>query len=206
MTRSASSRPCGQRSSKKLLDGEIKETRKRNLVQARGFAEMLEKAVLRYQNRSIEAAEVINELIDLAQQMRAATRRGEGLGLNEAEVAFYDALADNPSALEMGDRTLKQIARELVESIRKSVTVDWSIREAAQAHMRRTIRRLLRKHGYPPDAQEKAVELVIQQAMLMGDELGETVRVTDEALWVLGTGEESVSGAVISRRSASLSR
>ena len=156
---------------KKLLSGEIRETRKRNIVQARSFAEMLEQAVLRYQNRSIEAAEVISELIELAKEMQKSNRRGESLGLSDHEVAFYDALGDNESAVEMGDDTLKKIAQELVASIRKSVTVDWTIRESAQAHMRRVIKRLLRKYNYPPDAQEAAVKLVIEQAALMGEAL-----------------------------------
>jgi len=156
---------------KKLLTGEIREARKSNMVQARGFAEMLEQAVLRYQNRSIEAAEVINKLIELAKKVQQSKRRGKELGLADDEVAFYDALADNESALEMGDETLKKIAHELVESVRKSVTVDWTIRESAQAHMRRVIKRLLRKYKYPPDAQDTAVKLVIEQASLMGESL-----------------------------------
>lgn len=156
---------------KKLLAGEIREARKRNIVQARSFAEMLEQAVLRYQNRSIEAAEVISELIELAKAMQASNRRGEDLGLADDEVAFYDALADNESAVAMGDDTLKKIAQELVASVRKSVTVDWTIRDSAQAHMRRVIKRLLRKYEYPPDAQDAAVKLVIEQATLMGESL-----------------------------------
>jgi type I restriction enzyme R subunit len=154
---------------KRLLQAEITQTRKKNIVQAKSFSERLQEAVLRYQNRSIEAAQVMEELIELAKKMRAASQRGESLGLAEDELAFYDALADNPSALKMGDDTLKQIARELVQSVRKSVTVDWTIRDSAQAHMRRVVKRLLRKHGYPPDAQPDAVRLVLEQASTMGD-------------------------------------
>ena len=154
---------------KRLLQNEITQTRKTNIVQAKSFSQRLQEAVLRYQNRSIEAAQVMEDLIDLAKTMREAGQRGNALGLADDELAFYDALADNPSALELGDDTLKQIARELVQSVRKSVTVDWTIRESAQAHMRRVVKRLLRKHGYPPDAQDFAVRLVIEQATLMGN-------------------------------------
>ena len=132
---------------------------------------MLQQAVLRYQNRSIEAAEVITQLIALAKKMRASHERGENMGLSVEEVAFYDALADNHSGKDMGDETLKLIAQKLAASVRKSVTVDWTLRESARAHMRRTIKRLLREHKYPPDAQAAAVKLIIEQATLMGGAL-----------------------------------
>jgi len=154
---------------KKLLAGHISTTKKKNIVQAKSFSEMLEKSLLRYQNRTIDAAKVISELISLAKDMQLANNRGDQLGLAEDELAFYDALANNESAIEMGDDTLKQIARELVLSVRNSVSVDWSIRESARAHVKRNIKRLLRKYKYPPDAQDAAVKLVVEQATLMGN-------------------------------------
>ncbi|MCB9489691.1 MAG: DUF3387 domain-containing protein, partial [Deltaproteobacteria bacterium] len=152
----------------KLLKDDIKSHERRNLVQARSFAEMLEKAILAYQNRSLETAEVIAELISLAKEMREANRRGEQLGLSDDEVAFYDALEVNDSAVKvLGDDTLKVIARELVEAVRKNATIDWNLKESAKAKMRVIIRRLLRKHGYPPDKQDTATETVIKQAELL---------------------------------------
>ena len=125
---------------------------------------MLETTIRKYQNRSIEAAQVIAELIDLAKQMREGQKRGEKLGLTEDEIAFYDALETNDSAVKvLGEPTLKTIARELVSHVRKSVTIDWTLREAAQAQ----IRRILRKYGYPPDKQEKATQTVLEQAKLL---------------------------------------
>jgi type I restriction enzyme R subunit len=153
---------------RKLLNGEIKTRSKKNLVQSRSFAEMLEKSVKSYQNRSIETVAVIEELIDLAREMREATKRGENLGLSEEELAFYDALEVNDSAVKvLGDETLKQIARELVESVRKNLTIDWSVKESSRAKLRVIIRRLLRKYGYPPDKQEKATQTVLEQAELL---------------------------------------
>jgi type I restriction enzyme R subunit len=152
----------------KLLNDEIKTRSKKNLVQSRSFAEMLEKSVKSYQTKSIETTAVIEELIDLAREMREATRRGEDLGLSEKELAFYDALEVNDSAVKvLGDETLKQIARELVESVRKNLTIDWSVKESSRAKLRVIIRRLLRKHGYPPDKQEKATQTVLEQAELL---------------------------------------
>lgn len=153
---------------KKLLNDEIKAKEKKNVVQARSFAEMLEEAVNKYQNRAIEAAEVIEELIRLAKEMREAQNRGENLGLTDDEVAFYDALGVNDSAVQvLGDETLKEIARELVESVRKSVSVDWTQRENARAQIRVMVKRILRKYGYPPDKQAKATELVLEQASVL---------------------------------------
>ncbi|HHM05048.1 MAG TPA: DUF3387 domain-containing protein, partial [Gammaproteobacteria bacterium] len=149
----------------KLLKGEIKTRRRRNLVQARSFAEMLEQSLRRYQNRAIEAAQVIEELIQLAKEMREADRRGEELGLSEDELAFYDALETNDSAVAvLGDETLRGIARELVEAVRANVTIDWTCREDVRAKMRVIVKRILRKHGYPPDKQEKATQTVLEQA------------------------------------------
>jgi type I restriction enzyme R subunit len=119
-------------------------------------------------NRPNEIAAVIEELIDLAREMREAARRGEDLGLSEEELAFYDALEVNDSAVKvLGDETLKQIARELVESVRKNLTIDWSVKESSRAKLRVIIRRLLRKYGYPPDKQEKATQTVLEQAELL---------------------------------------
>jgi type I restriction enzyme, R subunit len=150
---------------RRLIDGEIKTRSRRNIVQARSFAEMLEKTIRKYQNRTIEAAQVIAELIELAKDMKAADRRGEEIGLTEDELAFYDALEVNDSAVKvLGDDTLKVIARELVETVHKNATIDWTVRENARARLRTMVKRLLRKYGYPPDKQEKATKMVLQQA------------------------------------------
>ena len=156
---------------RKLLSGEIRTRWRKNLVQARSFAEMLEQALRRYQNRAIEAAQVIEELIGLAQQMREADRRGEMLGLSEDEVAFYDALETNDSAVKiLGDETLRAIARELVATVRANVTIDWTMRENVRAQLRVLVKRILRKHGYPPDKQEKATQTVLEQAEVLSQE------------------------------------
>jgi type I restriction enzyme R subunit len=141
---------------------------KQYLVQSRSFAKMLEATIREYQNRTIEAAQVIAELIELAKQMREGQKRGETLGLTDDEVAFYDALEVNDSAVKvLGEPTLKNIARELVAHVRKSVTIDWTLRESAQAQIRVIVRRILRKYGYPPDKQEKATQTVLEQAKLL---------------------------------------
>lgn len=152
----------------KLLNNELRIRSKKYLVQSRSFADMLEATIRKYQNRTIEAAQVIAELIDLAKKMREGQRRGESLGLNDDEIAFYDALEVNDSAVKvLGEPTLKNIARELVSHVRKSVTIDWTLREAAQAQIRVLVRRILRKYGYPPDKQEKATQTVLDQAKLL---------------------------------------
>ena len=149
----------------KLLKGELATRRRKNVVQARSFAEMLEQTLRRYQNRTVEAAQVIEELIQLARELREAGARGEELGLSEDELAFYDALETNDSAVQvLGDETLRDIARELVEIVRRNVTIDWTLRENVRANLRRLVRRILRKHGYPPDKQEKATRTVLEQA------------------------------------------
>jgi len=156
---------------RKLLEGEIRTRRRKNVVQARSFAEMLEQAVRRYQNRTIEAAQVVEELIALARDMREADRRGESLGLSEDELALYDALETNDSAVKvLGEPTLRAIARELVETVRKNVTIDWTLRENVRAHIRVLVKRILRKHGYPPDKQEKATQTVLEQAEVLSAE------------------------------------
>ncbi|MBZ4648224.1 MAG: type site-specific deoxyribonuclease, HsdR family, partial [Desulfomicrobiaceae bacterium] len=153
---------------KKLLQDEIRVRLRKNVVQSRAFSELLEQALNKYHNRAIEAAQVIEELIAIAKQMREASRRGEQLALSEDEAAFYDALASNDSAVQvLGDETLKKIAQELVECVRKSVSVDWSKRENARAQLRVLVKRILRKYGYPPDKQEQATELVLEQTEVL---------------------------------------
>jgi type I restriction enzyme R subunit len=152
----------------KLLGDEIKVRSKRNLVQSREFSEMLKKTLNAYHNRAIATQEVIEELIKLAKEMSAANQRGVDLGLNDDEVAFYDALAANDSAVEaMGKDELKVIATELVTQVRKSVTIDWTLRESARAKIKVLVKRILRKHGYPPDLEDEATKLVLQQAELL---------------------------------------
>ncbi len=154
----------------KLLKGELASRRRKNVVQARSFAEMLEKTLRRYQNRAVEAAQVIEELIQLARELREANARGEKLGLSEDEVAFYDALETNDSAVQvLGDETLRDIARELVRTVRNNVAIDWTLRENVRANLRRLVKRILREHGYPPDKQEKATQTVLDQAEVLSE-------------------------------------
>ncbi|MCG2738634.1 MAG: type I restriction endonuclease subunit R [Syntrophaceae bacterium] len=156
---------------RKLLDGEIKTRKRKNIVQGRSFAEMLENAIRRYQNRAIETAQVIEELITLAKDLREASRRGETLGLTEDEVAFYDALEVNDSAVKvLGDETLRIIAQELVRTVRGNLKIDWTVRENVRAEMRVMIKRILRRYGYPPDKQARATELVLEQAEVLCQE------------------------------------
>lgn len=153
---------------RKLLTGEIKTRARKNVVKARSFTEMQEKSIAKYQNRAVETAQIIEELIALAKEMREAVQRGEQLGLSEDEVAFYDALEVNDSAVKvLGDATLKLIAQELVRSVKNSVTIDWTVRENVRAQMRVIIKRILRKYGYPPDKQARATELVLEQAEVL---------------------------------------
>jgi type I restriction enzyme R subunit len=155
---------------RKLLSGEIQTRRRKNVVQSRSFSEMLEQSIRRYQNRAIEAAQVIEELISLAKQMRKADQRGEDLKLNEDELAFYDALETNDSAVKvLGDETLRTIARELVASVRANITIDWTMRENVRAQLRVIVKRILRKFGYPPDKQEKATQTVLEQAEVLSE-------------------------------------
>jgi type I restriction enzyme R subunit len=152
----------------KLLSDEIRTRKRKNVVQARSFSEMLERSIRSYQNRSVQTATVIEELITLAKEMREADRRGEDLGLSDDELAFYDALETNDSAVAvLGDETLRTIARELVETVRNNVTIDWTVRENVRAKMRVVVKRVLRKHGYPPDKQEAATRTVLEQAELL---------------------------------------
>lgn len=155
---------------RKLLSGEIRKRGRKNVVEARSFSDMLEQALRRYQNRAIEAAQVIEELIGLARDIREAERRGQDLGLTEDEVAFYDALEANDSAVKvLGDETLCIIARELVKTVRANVTIDWTVRENVRAQLRVLVKRILRKYGYPPDKQEKATQTVLEQAEVLSE-------------------------------------
>ncbi|MFA7255712.1 MAG: type I restriction endonuclease subunit R [Candidatus Omnitrophota bacterium] len=155
----------------KLLSGEIKTRLRKNVVQSRSFAELLEKTIRKYQNRAIETAQVIEELISLARDVRDSNARGEKLGLTEDELAFYDALEVNDSAVKvLGNDMLKKIARELVETVRKNASIDWTVRENVRAHLRVLVKRILRKYGYPPDKQEKATQTVLEQAEALAPE------------------------------------
>jgi type I restriction enzyme, R subunit len=153
---------------RKLLNDELKMRMKKNLVQSRSFTELLERTIRSYQNRTLAAAEVITELIKLGEEMREVQKRGEKLNLTEDEIAFYDALEINDSAVQvLGDDTLKTIARELVETVRNNTTIDWTVRETVRAKLRVMVKRILRKYGYPPDKQDKATTTVLQQAELI---------------------------------------
>jgi type I restriction enzyme R subunit len=152
----------------KLLKDEIKIRASRNLVQSRQFSELLQRTLNAYHNRAIATQEVIEELIKLAKQLSAADKRGVELGLSDEEMAFYDALATNDSAVQaMGDAKLRVIATELVTQVRKSVTIDWTLREGAQAKIRVLVKRILNRFGYPPDLQDAAVKEVLAQAALL---------------------------------------
>jgi type I restriction enzyme R subunit len=152
----------------KLLKDELKARSKKNLVQSQSFTGKLKKTLNAYHNRAISTMEVIDELIKLAKEMDAATKRGIKLGLNDDEIAFYDALAANESAIQaMGDDKLKLIAAELITQVRKSVTIDWTLRESARAKIRVMVKRILNRYGYPPDLQEEAVKTVLKQAELL---------------------------------------
>jgi type I restriction enzyme R subunit len=152
----------------KLLKDELKVRSKRNLVQSQVFSEKLKKTLNSYHNRAISTVQVIEELIKLAKDLDAATKRGEDLGLTDDEVAFYDALAANESAfVAMGDDKLRVIAAELISKVRQSVTIDWTLRESARSKIKIIVKRILNKYGYPPDLQEEAVKTVLAQAELL---------------------------------------
>lgn len=152
----------------KLINGEIKSRTKSNVVQSRKFSERLEAAVRRYHNNAITAAQLLEELISLAKDIKADRERGEEQGLSQEEIAFYDALAENESALQaLGDDKLRVIATELVMSVRNNVSVDWMHRDSARAKLRIEVKKILKKYGYPPDLQDAAVQLVLQQAEVL---------------------------------------
>ena len=157
----------------KLLKDELVIRSKKNFVQSELFSQKLKKTLNAYHNRAIATQEVIEELIKLAKEMEAAGKRGDDMGLSDDEVAFYDALAENGSAREiMGDAQLKVIATELITTVRKSVTIDWTLRESARAKIRVIVKRILNKYGYPPDLQDDAVKTVLKQAELICAEVG----------------------------------
>ena len=153
----------------RLLEGEIKTRFSTNVVQEKKFSELLVNTIKRYQNRSIETAQVMEELCEMAKKFKDAVQRGESVGLNEDELAFYDALANNEASVkELGDETLKKIAHELTENLRNNISVDWSVRDSVRAKLRLMVKRILRKYKYPPDQQEEAIELVLKQAEMLG--------------------------------------
>lgn len=160
---------------RRLLNDQIKTVQRSNVVKARKFSEQLEDAINRYTNRTLTTAEIIAELVKLAKEMRDDAKRHESLGLREDEVAFYDAIVQNDAAvLEMGDETLKKIARELVKAVRSSATIDWNLKDSVKAAMRSKVRRLLARYDYPPDREAKAVELVLEQAELFASSTDES--------------------------------
>ncbi|MCB8931600.1 MAG: type I restriction endonuclease subunit R [Bacteroidetes bacterium] len=157
---------------KKILNNELKVRAKTNLVKSKKLLEMLEGAIKRYQNNLLTTAEIIQELINIAKQIKEADKEGEKLGLNNDEVAFYNALEVNDSAVQvLGDDTLKEIAREIADKVRANATIDWTIRESARAKLMVLVRRTLNKYGYPPDKQQKAIDTVLKQAELLADYL-----------------------------------
>jgi type I restriction enzyme R subunit len=156
---------------KKLLEGEIRDHARTNLVKSRAFSEMLEQSLNRYRNRAVTTLEIVEELIQMAKKVREERERGKDLGLSPAEIAFYDALAESQSARDViGDAELLKLAQELARVIRANATIDWSVRETVRAKLRSLVRRLLRKYKYPPDAQEKATETVLKQAELLAEQ------------------------------------
>jgi type I restriction enzyme, R subunit len=158
---------------KKLLNDEIKTRQRVNLVQSKKFSEMLEKAMKSYQNNLITSAQIIEEMIQLAREIKEADRKGEDMGLDFREYAFYTALEVNDSSVAvMGDDILRHIARELVDTVKKNTSIDWTVRENVQAKMRIAVKRILRKHGYPPDMELKATETVLEQAKLLATDFG----------------------------------
>lgn len=158
---------------KKLLNDEIRTMQRKYLVKSRSFVKMLEETIKKYQNQTIEAAQVIAELVELAKKIREEKERGSELNLTEDEIAFYDALCESDSAvMEIGDDTLKQIAQELVAMLRKNTTIDWTLKEQVRAKLRVYVKKLLNKYGYPPDKQEQATKTVLEQAEVLCKDWG----------------------------------
>ena len=159
---------------KKILNNELKARAKTNLVKSKKLLEMLETAIKKYQNNVLTTAEIIQELINIAKQIKEADEEGAKLGLNNDEVAFYNALEVNDSAVQvLGDDTLKHIAREIADKVRANATIDWTIRESARAKLMVLVKRTLNKYGYPPDKQQKAIDTVMKQAELLADHFTE---------------------------------
>lgn len=159
---------------RKLLNDEIKTRSKTNLVQSRSFKDMLEESIRKYQNKVLTAAEVINKLIGLAKDVRAAQARGEALGLTDYEMAFYDAVGENESAQEvMTQDALRDLSVALVETVRNNASIDWTIRDSVKAKMRIAVKRILRRYGYPPDMELLAIDRILDQAEVLAEELNE---------------------------------
>ena len=156
---------------KKILNDELRTRSRKNLAQGKMFSEMLEAAIRKYQNNLLTTAQVIEELIQLAKEIKVSDDKAAELGLSEDEIAFYSALALNESAIEvMGDETLRTLAQVLVKRVRQNMSIDWTIKESARAKLRTTVRRLLREYGYPPDQQKLATENILLQTELLADE------------------------------------
>jgi type I restriction enzyme R subunit len=156
---------------KKLLNDEIRSRSRSNVVETRRFSERLEEAIARYHTNAVSTVEVLQELIGLARDLREARNRGDAVGMSPEEIAFYDALADNVSAVEvLGNDQLKVIAHELLMSLKSNITIDWAHRESARARLRVLVKRILRRYGYPPDLQDAAVQEVLQQAEALSAE------------------------------------
>jgi len=156
---------------KKILNDEIKSRTKKNFIQSKKLSDMLDAAIKKYQSNLLTAAQVIDELISIAKEIKASDERGEDLGLTEDEIAFYDALEQNGSAKKvLGDDTLRELARILVQKVKANATIDWTIRESVQAKLRIIVKRTLRQYGYPPDKQKLATENILKQAELFADE------------------------------------
>jgi type I restriction enzyme, R subunit len=156
---------------KKLLKDEIQIRMKSNIVQSKKFSEMLSNAVKKYQNNILTTAQILQELVDMAKDFRDSQKRNQDLGLTEDEIAFYDALEVNDSAVKiLGDDILRSIARELVDSVKKNISIDWTIKESVRANLRRIVKRILNKYGYPPDKQAMAIDLVLKQAETLADD------------------------------------
>lgn len=157
---------------KRLLNNEISSRTKTNLVKSKALLEMLETAIKKYQNNLLTTAEIIQELINIAKEVKESDKQGERLGLRQDEVAFYNALEVNDSAVRvLGDETLRDIAGEVADKVRKNATIDWTIRESARAKLMVLVRRTLNKYGYPPDKQQEAIRTVMKQAELLADNL-----------------------------------
>jgi type I restriction enzyme R subunit len=157
---------------KKLLNDEIKIRMRKNFIQNRKLSEMLENTIKKYQNNLLTAAQVIEELVKLAKDIRESNKRGDALNLGEDELAFYDALTNNDSAKEvLGDKQLAVIAIEVFRSVKGNATIDWTLKESVRARLRRDVKRILNRYGYPPDEQLVATENVLKQAELIADEL-----------------------------------
>jgi type I restriction enzyme R subunit len=157
---------------KKVLNDRLRQVKQKNVVEARRFSEMLERSILELQNRTITTAQAIQQLIELAEEINKQAERGDELGLSSDEIAFYDAITQNGSAvLDLGDEVLGELTHKLVETVKKKAKLDWTKREAVRAEMRAAVKRLLRKYKYPPDRQESAVSLVIEQAELFAQDI-----------------------------------